>query len=275
MGLLHQVPNSGCFTRVPFHIPNVKSTKQTLSETFRRFDFIGSFLSISSTVAILFALTTAGAVYPWSSWRIIVPLVLGLVGLSAFHFYEATGFPVEQLIPPHLLSNRTSAIAFLSTFIHATIFVWIVYFLPVYFQAVLLSSPTRDGVQLLQTATAMIPFAIVVAVVVEKTDKCKPAHFAGLGLMAVGTGLLALLKENASTGLWVGLQLIATAGLAALVPALLPAVQAGLTDADNASSTATWACNRSLGAVWGVTIPTAIFKNQVSQHVNEITDPQV
>ncbi|KEF60663.1 uncharacterized protein A1O9_02224 [Exophiala aquamarina CBS 119918] len=48
---------------------NVTSTKQTLSEILRRFDFIGSFLSIPSTVAILFALNTTGAVHPRSSWR--------------------------------------------------------------------------------------------------------------------------------------------------------------------------------------------------------------
>jgi MFS family permease len=269
------LPIGGVALGFLFIFLHVKGTKQNFWESFKRFDFVGSFLSISSTVAILFALTYAGAVYPWSSWRVIVPLVLGLAGLTTFHIYEATGFPIQALIPPHLFANRTSAVAFFATFIHATIFVWVIYFLPVYFQAVLLSSPTRSGVQLLPTVTAMIPFAIVAAVIVEKTGKYKPVHFGSIGLMAVGTGLMALLKENSSTGLWAGLQLIVTAGLGGLVPALLPAVQAGLTDADNSSSTATWAYVRSFGAVWGVTIPAAIFNNQVSKHVDEITNPQV
>lgn len=183
-------------------------------------------------------------------------MVLGLAALTAFHVYEATEYPIQALIPPHLFGNRTSAIAFFATFIHAMIFVWVIYF-----QAVLLSSPTRSGVQLLPTVTAMIPFALVAAVIVEETGKYKGVYLGSIRLIAVGTRLLALLKENPSTSLWAGLQLIVTAGLGDLVPALLPAVQAGLTDADNSSSTATWAYVRSFGAVWGVTIPAAIFNN--------------
>ncbi|ERF75569.1 hypothetical protein EPUS_09165 [Endocarpon pusillum Z07020] len=112
---------------------HVKYEKQSLKQNLRRFDVIGSFLSIPSTVAILFALTYGGAIYSWPSWGVIVPLILGRVGLVSYHIYEALSYPNEPLIPPRLFGTRTSAVPFFATFVHTLIFVWIIYYLPVYF----------------------------------------------------------------------------------------------------------------------------------------------
>lgn len=254
---------------------HVKHKKTTFAESVKRFDFLGSFLLITSTVTILFALTYAGSQYRWSSWHVVAPLVIGLVGLAGFHVYEASGIVNNPLTPPHLFANRTSAIAFFVTFIHAMLFVWVIYFLPVYFQAVRGSSATRSGVQLLPTVTAMIPFAALGAQFIERTGRYKPSHLAGLTLMAVGLGSFALLKLNSSTAMWAGLQVLQTAGAGFLATALLPAVQADLSDKDNAASTGTWSYIRSYGAIWGITIPVSIFNNQFDKHLDVISDPAV
>lgn len=75
--------------------------------------------------------------------------------------------------------------------------------------------------------------------------------------------------------MWVGLQILQVAGFAVITAALLPAVQAPLSDKDNATSTAAWAYIRSYGAIWGITIPVAIFNNQFDQHRWMISDPAV
>jgi hypothetical protein len=75
--------------------------------------------------------------------------------------------------------------------------------------------------------------------------------------------------------MWVGLQILQVAGFAVITAALLPAVQAPLSDKDNATSTAAWAYVRSYGAVWGITIPVAIFNNQFDQRLYKISDPAV
>src|SRR3569833_3037657 len=82
--------------------------EMTLVQKLRRIDYIGNALIVASTIAILYALTYGGATYPWSSWRVIVPLVLGLVGLIAFIGFEATDLVTEPVIPPRLFTNRTS-----------------------------------------------------------------------------------------------------------------------------------------------------------------------
>ncbi|KAF2268644.1 MFS general substrate transporter, partial [Lojkania enalia] len=254
---------------------NVKHKRTTFKESLGRFDWVGSFLVITATISVIFALTYAGARYPWSSWRVIVPLVLGLLGLVGFHSWEASPWVTDPLLPPHLFGNRTSAISFFATFMQAFLFIWVVYFLPVYFQAVLGSSPTRSGVQLLPTVAALIPFALVGAQFVEKTGRYKPVHFVGLALTSIGLGTFALLKARSSMGMWVGLQLLHIAGAGAITTALLPAIQAPLTDKDNASSTAAASYVRSYGAIWGLTIPAAIFNNQFDQRLHWISDPVI
>ena len=269
------LPIGGAALVLLFLFLHVNYKKTTLRDSLSRFDFFGSFMVITSTIAILFALTYGGAKYSWSSWRVILPLVLGVIGLIAFHLFEASALAKEPLMPPRLFANRTSSVAFFVTFIHALLFVWVIYFLPVYFQAVLGSSSTRSGVQLLPTVTAMIPFALVGAQFIERTGRYRPVHFVGLALIAVGMGTFSLLNAHSSMGMWVGLQILQTAGAGVIATGLLPAVQAGLSDKDNASSTATWSYIRSYGAIWGITIPVAVFNNEFNKHLKWISDPHI
>lgn len=64
---------------------------------------------MSTTITII-ALTWAGVRYSWSSYHVLVPLILGIVGLVAAFVYEAN-FPKEPVIPWTLINNRTAFFA--------------------------------------------------------------------------------------------------------------------------------------------------------------------
>lgn len=49
--------------------------------------------------------------YAWTSWRTIVPLVIGAVGLLGFVFWEVYG-AAEPLIPLSIFGNRSASIAY-------------------------------------------------------------------------------------------------------------------------------------------------------------------
>jgi MFS family permease len=134
--------------------------KMTLKDKMRRIDFVGNAILILSSVAILIALTDAGAKATWSSWRIILRPALGFAGLITFGFYESSKFPTEPTIPPRLFTNRTTVIACILSFVMAITGLWEIYFPPVYFQAVKGSNPSRSGVQVLPTFMFLLPAAI-------------------------------------------------------------------------------------------------------------------
>ncbi|KAI2843099.1 hypothetical protein CBS11350_5378 [Aspergillus niger] len=238
-------------------------------QKLKRIDWLGNGLLIASVVAILIALSFGGTTYSWSSWHVVVPLVLGLVGLLvAFPAIQATPkLCPEPTMPLRLFANRTSLAAFTLTFLHGMLLYWTIYFLPVYFQGVKSSSPIRSGVQLLPTVIVTVPAAIVAGVVLTKTGRYKPIQIAGFVFMALGMGLFSLLDKNSSTGAWTGFQLLAGIGSGFVITSTLPAAQAELAETDVAASTATWAFLRSLGSVWGVAIPAAIFNNQFASRV--------
>lgn len=247
----------------------------TLREKVKRIDYIGNTLFMTSIVSILIALAFSGTVFPWSSWRIILPLILGFIGLVLFYLFERSRFCLEPTLPPQLFANRTSATAFILTFIHSILFMWAIYFLPVYFQACFGSSPARSGVMLLPTVLILMPFAAISGAILGKYGRYRLFHHIGFALMIIGLGLFTLLDPHSPTARWVIFQMIFAAGAGFVVSTLLPAAQAELDEKDTATATGTWAFMRSFGIIWGVSIPAAVFNNQTSNLSGRIDDPAI
>lgn len=247
----------------------------TWREKLRRVDFAGNLIFVLAVISILLALTDAGTMWAWSSWRTIFTLILGFVGLGLFYLFERSKFCTEPTVPRQLFANRTSAIAFILTFIHTFLLYCVVFFLPVYFQAVLGSSPARSGVQLLPLMIMLMVFGAVGGGAMEKFGRYRPIHHAGFALMILGLGLLTLLNAQPSTALWVVFEILFAAGAGLSIGVLLPAAQAGLSESDTATATGTWAVFRSFGTIWGITISTAVFNNQFANLSTRISDPTV
>ena len=74
----------------------------------------GNILVIGSTTSALLALTWGGIQYPWDSAHVLVPLIIGFVGIFAWVLYEIM-VPLEPTIPFRLLSNRTSISGYIGT----------------------------------------------------------------------------------------------------------------------------------------------------------------
>lgn len=268
------LPVGGVALLLLFFFLHVKSKKEpTLAMSLGKIDWVGNTLFVTAVSSTLVGLGWAGAVYPWGSFRVIVPLVLGFLGLGAFLVLEK--FVAEPMVPLRLFSNRTLIAVYLLTFLHSVITMWSIYFLPVYFQGVLGASPGDSGLYLLPTILILVPTAAGGGGIMSKTGKYRPIHYAGFALMTIGFGIFSLLDRDSSTGKWVGYQILAGAGAGLVIPTLLPAIMAPLSEADTALATATWAFLRSFGLTWGTAIPAAIFNNRVAALSGRITDPLV
>lgn len=255
---------------------NVKYNKEmTFAEKVKRIDYVGNIILIGSTVSILYALTYAGTRYSWSHWRILLSLILGLSGLILFMVFETLSWVKEPVVPPRLFGNRTSSTVFVVTFLNAALLYWLFFFLPVYFQAVLLSSPSKAGVQFLPMIVVALPAAIVAVLLLSKFGRYKPLHLFGFGVCTIGLGLMTMQDQNTPTAEWVVFQMIAAGGSGFVLNTLLPACQAGLQESDQAAATATWSFIRSFGSIWGVAIPAAIFNNRFDRLSHMIGDPSV
>jgi MFS family permease len=254
-------------------LPESYEDKASFSVKVNRIDFIGNAILIASVTSILIALSTGGTRYTWGDWHVIVPLVLGLLGLVGFQVYEVSA--INPVVPMRLFSNRTSATALGLTFVHIMFTLWAVYFLPVYFQSVLLASPSRSGVLLLPTVLSLVPFGLISGLLLAKFGRYKPLHIVGFAIMTIGIGSFTTLNASSSLTVSVILQIVVGVGSGLILTTLLPAVQAPLSESDTALATATWAFIRSFGSIWGVSIPAAIFNTYASKYSSRITDLSV
>ncbi|KAI9662177.1 MAG: hypothetical protein M1831_002873 [Alyxoria varia] len=255
---------------------NVQYTRSpSWARALSRVDLLGNAIFIPSIVALLLGLVQGGVQHPWDSYKIVVPLVLGLLGWAAFHIHQASPLCKEASMPPRIFANRTSAACFLLTFLALMLQQAVAYFLPVYFQGVLGASPLRAGVYFLPFTIAIIPSSIIGGLVMSKTGVYRPLHAASFALTAIGLGLFSLLDDASAKAAWACFQIIAAAGSGVAVSTLLPAILAALPESDVAVATGAFSFVRSFAFVWGVTLPSIIFNGQFNRHAGWIGDAGV
>ncbi|KAI1778062.1 MFS general substrate transporter [Hypoxylon cercidicola] len=244
---------------------------RTMIEKLKQLDYLGNALFTLSMISLLFGLVEGGTVHTWSSWRIILPLVLGIVGWIAFHIQQL--FAKQPSIPARLFDNRTSAIGYLLTLLTSILVQALGYFLPIYFQAIKATTILESGVNFLPMAIGTLVFAVVAGIALSHLGRYKPLHAVALALSTLAFGLLTRLDSNTPKAAWVWYELIASMGSGLIQSILLPAIMAGLPESDVAVASATYSFIRTFGWIWGVTAPSLIFNAVFDQNLNKISDP--
>jgi hypothetical protein len=254
----------------------VKDDRTTsLALRLRRIDYIGTVILIAAVTSVLIGLSYGGTVYAWSDARVIVPLVLGLLGLVLFHAYETAPWVKYPTLPEQVFKKRTPASALVIAFLSFMLLFWVIYFLPVYFQAVLNAGSTESGVWLLPTVLVEVPFAVIGGGLLSKTGRYKPLHFFAFGIMVLGLGLFARFDRDTSKAEWVIVQMLPAFGVGFMMSTNLAAVQADLSEELTAVSTAAFSFMRAYGSIWGVAIPAAVFNARFAVESYRIADESV
>ncbi|KAI1372088.1 MFS general substrate transporter [Hypoxylon crocopeplum] len=246
-------------------------------QKLKRIDLIGNGILVASTVSVLYALSYAGTRYLWQSWHTLVPLLVGFLGLFIFAWLQTTGFSAEPLMPPRFFQTRTSVILAINTFLYSALLYWCIFFLPVFFQGVLLYSPRRAGVALLPISLLGIPGSMLGAIALARWGRYKPIHILAFAIQTLGLGLFTLQWEETTVAQWAIFQCVVAFGGGMVFTTMLPAFQAFIHERDLAACTAAWYFIRLFGHVWGVAIPAAIFNSRIDQLLTQgaISDPLV
>ncbi|KAI9066141.1 MFS general substrate transporter [Trametes sanguinea] len=244
----------------------VRTPGGSLKEKMARIDWIGNFLIIAGTTLALVALTWGGIQFPWNSAHVIAPLVVGGVFVFVFFVYELF-VPNEPTLPFDVLANITCLSGYLSTFFHGVVSIATIYYLPVYFQACMATSPIHSSVNLFATALVMAPSAIVCGIIVKKTNKYRPANYVGWVLIMVGFGLLSLLKADSSTAEWAGYQVITAIGVGIIWASTVFPILAPISVTRFAAALAFYNFCRTFSQTWGISITASILQNELKRRL--------
>ena len=240
----------------------------SMTSRLKKFDFIGAVLLTASVTSFLVPISWGGVMYPWSSWRTLVPLILGIFGILGFILYEAY-VPDEPLVPLAIFRQRTAYVNYFGTFIQGLALWCLVYYLPLYYEGVKDYSPTIVGVVVFPETFTIAPASIVVGVVISKTGRFRWSIWTGWFLATLGLGLCYLLDVNTSIPAWVFLNLVPSIGIGMLYNSLAFATQAATTEKNTAFAAAMYTFMRSFGQAVGVAIGGVIFQSQLKAKLEE------
>jgi hypothetical protein len=85
--------------------------RNPIKSIFKQIDWFGNAVLIPSVISVLLALEFGGTKQPWSSWRTLLPLILGILGLIGFCILQASISPRSQryarpsFLQPRFCSN--------------------------------------------------------------------------------------------------------------------------------------------------------------------------
>ncbi|KAJ7101372.1 major facilitator superfamily domain-containing protein [Mycena belliarum] len=241
----------------------LKTPGGTVREKLGRMDWIGNFLVIASSSAVVIALTWGGIQYPWSSARVLAPLCFGVVGLGIFLVYEIK-FARYPIVPATLMSTRTGLSGYLQTFIASVVMIASIYYMPAYFQACKGASPTASGVDVFGLGFVIAPSNIIAGLTISRSNRYRPQLWLSWCFVMVGAGLLSTLKADSFRGKAIGFEAVLGVGIGILTTATYFPVLAPLPISENAHALAFFIFTRAFGQVWGVTIGATVMQNRLS-----------
>ncbi|KAJ6476702.1 MFS general substrate transporter [Mycena vitilis] len=245
---------------------SVKRPEGSMREKLAKVDWLGNAIVITGAGLANIALTWGGIRYPWSSAQVLAPLIVGLFLLVVFGIYEAK-IAASPAIPHDIVSNRTSLSALLTTVTHGIITIALIYYLPVFFQACFGASPLRSAVYFLPAALTTTPFGFLAMLCVTYMKKYRLVNSAAWCVSIIGFGLFSTVREDASTGQWVGYQVLCALGIGPLFGAPLFPLLAPLPTNRAASALALFSFTRSFAQTWGLTISAAILQNSLQKNL--------
>ena len=120
-----------------------------------------------------------------------------------------------------------------------------------------------------------MPSGILGGFLIAKFGRYKPNQIGGFAVMLIAQGCFSTLDQTSAKVKWAIFQILMALGTGVVLTALLPAIQAPLTEKDTASSAAMWGFVQSFGFIWGAAIPSAVFNSRSSTLIAQTQNAEV
>ncbi|RGP71012.1 hypothetical protein FSPOR_3700 [Fusarium sporotrichioides] len=222
-----------------------------------RLDWIGMGLVVSGITIIVLPLSWAGSLFPWSSWQTLLPMLLGVLVLAVFVWFESK--PAVPIMPHRLFHSKTANMTLIGGFVHGAILVSLLQYLPLIYQAVYLETAIKSAVFLLPTSITSVVIAVFSMMMVPLFGGYTWLLRLSWALLILGTGILALFELGSSSSMLFGLPVIWGTGVALLRLQLLPMQASVKKVEDTGVAIGQFFTIRMFGGLIGLTIASAIF----------------
>lgn len=257
------------FLRLPK--AKIAKSKLSLNDQIKSFDLLGTFLFVPGIVSLLLALQWGGTKYPWKDGRIIALFVVFGVLIAGFLAVQVR-LKERATVPPRVFLNRTVwACSIFAACLGASFFV-MVYYLPIWFQAVQGTSAIQSGIKNLPMILSLVIFSIISGGLVTTIGYYAPFMIASAVLMSVGAGMISTFDANTGPAHWIGYQILFGIGVGLGMQQSMVAIQTSLEGVDVPIGTAIIVFSQTLGGALFICVAQNVFQNRLMSNVQGL-DP--
>ncbi|KAL4802216.1 MFS general substrate transporter [Aspergillus unguis] len=283
---------------VPVNKPPAMTT--TWADRLLQMDLPGAMLLVPAVISLLIALQWGGSKYPWGNGRIIALFILaGLLGIGFVLSQTCRKDERYVMVPQRLFRDPLvwgSAILGAST--TASFFV-VLYYLPIWFQAVKGATPATSGVMNFPMTISFLLASVlggalssegspssvaarprgcpgnVIATMVgrwkppSRTTALALSACIGPMLLSIGVGLLTTLSGSTGAGKWIGYQILVGAGSGLGMQTSLSAVQSLASQMDVHAGTTIIFLSQNLTASVLLSVAAMLFNSQLHSRLQD------
>ena len=243
-------------------LPSPKTTGTSIKLKFLQLDPLGSLCFLPSIVCLLLALQWGGSTYAWKDGRIIALLVIFgilMIAFIAIQFWKQE----TATVPPRVLKQRSIASGFWFSLCLGASMIVLIYYLPVWFQAIKGLSAIQSGIRSLPLILSLVVASIISGGAIAAIGYYAPFMILSTLLMSIGAGLLTTFQPGIASSQWIGYQVLVGVGLGLGMQQSNIAAQTVLSRQDVPIGVSLMFLAQSLGGAVFVSIAQSVFTNSL------------
>ncbi|KAI9810458.1 MAG: hypothetical protein M1827_006234 [Pycnora praestabilis] len=244
-------------------ISSPRNEASSLRQKFLRLDPLGTVFFLPGVVCLLLALQWGGSTYAWKDGRIIALLILFAIFITAFLVIQFWKRDTATL-PPRIILQRSIAAGMWFSLCAGSAMMILVYYLPLWFQAIKGVSAVESGIRSLPMIISLVVVSILTGISVTKFGYYTPFMIASAVLMSIGAGLITTLKVDSGHPKWIGYQVVFGLGLGMGMQQSGLAAQAVLKGRDVPTGVSLMFFMQTLGGAIFVSVGQNIFSNKLA-----------
>ncbi|KAF2083701.1 MFS general substrate transporter [Saccharata proteae CBS 121410] len=231
-------------------LAKTSAASQNPKGVFSTIDIPGSLLLTTATATLILGLNLGGNILPWTHPLIALSLFTCL--LSTIFLIHTSRRATHPILPLRILTTSPRANLIFSNFFGNVGNNTVLFNAPLFFQAVLLDSPSASGFRLAFPSLAVMVFGVSSGFIMTYTRRIYPLIVVGSLVALAGTVALACMWDGIPAWLATLFIVPVSTGLGLSYPATSLAVLVESEKGEQAVVTGTLSLWRSLGAVVGI-----------------------
>ncbi|KAE8352484.1 major facilitator superfamily domain-containing protein [Aspergillus coremiiformis] len=244
---------------------------RTLStrERLAKLDPIGTATFLPGMVSLLLALQWGGTTYAWNSGRVIALLVVAGTLLLLF-----IGIQIKKqdtgTVPPRILLQRSMLSGFWYAFMLNGAMLVVLYYLPLWFQAIKAASAVKSGLMTLPLILGLVVGSVIAGAGVTRSGYYSPFMMVASILLAVGAGLMTTFTTTTGHREWMGYQVCFGLGLGFGMQQPAAAAQTVLAASDVATGVSLIFFAQYFGGALWISVANNVFANRLAQELSRL-----